>query len=155
MVVYFIQHYFVSHMNFLLLQCEAHIKYCNYGGKSSVAGTHSTHMVSLQSFIIWKLLHYTGTNLIFYGSQKNYIFLYSVMCPNFRTHYNCISLKICFHMTTIWFFKLLYYEPYKKCCNFGGKSSEAGTHSTCLLSLKCCVIWKSFHCNRRKTCIKL
>ena len=46
-------------MSILLLCYEAYIKCCNYIGKSSVASTCSTHLLSLQSRVIQKLLHYT------------------------------------------------------------------------------------------------
>ena len=41
---------------------EAYLKCCNYIGKSNVAGTYSTHLLSLRSCVIQKLLHYTDTN---------------------------------------------------------------------------------------------
>ena len=43
---------------------SAYFKCCDYIGKSSVAGTYSTHLVSLISHVIQKVLHCTGPNFI-------------------------------------------------------------------------------------------
>ena len=136
-----IQHIWILY-EFFVLCYEAYIKCCNNDGKSSVAGTYSTHLLSLQCCVIQKWLHYTDTKFyIDMVIKSTACYCIARRSYNFGTNFNCILLKICFHMNTIWVF-VLCYEAYINCCDYGGNICVAGIYSTHLLSLQCCVIQK-------------
>ena len=125
---------------YCVLCYAVYLKCCDYVGKSSIAGTYSTHLLSLWSRVIQKSLHYTGPNFIIDMVIKWTAF-YCIVWHSYI--FEQIRIVLSSKFSFIWIsyeYFVLCYVVYHKCCNYIGKSSVADTYSIDILSLQSCVI---------------
>ena len=135
---------------FFVLCYEVYIKCCLYAGKSSEAGTYSTHLLLLRYCIIQKSLHYTETKIYINMVLKRTAFI--VLC-DVAIILGHITISFSLKFAFIWIpyeYFVLYYEAYIKYCLYTWKSNVAGTYSTHLLSLQCRIIQKLLHYTETK-----
>ena len=140
---------------YFVLCYAAYIKCCDCAGRSSEAGTYSTHLLSLRWRVFQKLLHCTDTKFYIDMVLKRTALIVKCDLAIILEH---IRIALSFKFALIWIpyeYFVLCYAAYIKCCDCAWRSSEAGTYSTHLLSLRWHVIQKSLHCTDNKIYIDM